>query len=64
MELRNRCREEGVAFFLKQLGSRPTCQGKELKLRHLHGGDWDEWPVDLRVREMPRYFYSYAPVGA
>lgn len=19
-----------------------------------HGGDWDEWPEDLRVREMPQ----------
>ncbi len=64
MKLRNRCREEGVAFFLKQLGRRPTCQGKELKLRQLHGGDWAEWPADIRVREMPQYFYNYAAAGA
>jgi len=59
-ELRDRCREEGVAFFLKQLGRRPICQGNELKLRHPHGGDWLEWPAELRVREMPHYFYTYA----
>lgn len=64
MKLLNRCREEGVAFFLKQLGRRPTYQGKELKLRQLHGGDWAEWPADIRVREMPQYFYCYAELGA
>ena len=58
--LRDRCREEGVAFFLKQLGRRPSLQGKEFKLRHQHGGDWSEWTRGLRVREMPEYFYSYA----
>ena len=60
IELRDRCREEGVAFFLKQLGRRPSRQGKEFKLRHQHGGDWSEWTRGLRVREMPEYFYSYA----
>lgn len=24
-----------------------------LKLRDSHGGDWDEWPADLRVRQFP-----------
>ena len=60
MELRDRCREEGVAFFMKQFGRRPTFQGVDLKLRHQHGGNWSEWPAELRVREMPHYFYSYA----
>lgn len=46
-------------FFLKQLGRRPSRQGKEFKLRHQHGGDWSEWVPELRVREMPEYFYSY-----
>jgi len=23
---------------------------------HTHGGDWDEWHEDLRVREMPEAF--------
>lgn len=60
IELRDRCREEGVAFFLKQLGRRPSLRGKEFKLRHPHGGDWSEWTRGLQVREMPEYFYSYA----
>lgn len=25
-----------------------------MKLKDSHGGDWDEWPADLRIREVPR----------
>jgi protein gp37 len=39
----------GAAVFVKQLGSSPV----GLSLIDHHGGDWDEWPVDLRVRQMP-----------
>jgi protein gp37 len=46
------CKEAGTAVFVKQLGSKPvnvpagyTITGK--------GGDWDEWPEGLRVREFP-----------
>ncbi|MES2789255.1 MAG: DUF5131 family protein [Planctomycetota bacterium] len=59
-DLRDRCREEGVAFFMKQLGRRPTNDGADLKLRHHHGGDWNEWPEGLRIREMPGYFREYS----
>jgi protein gp37 len=55
-ELREVCHHRGVAFFLKQLGRRPFESGNELKLRDSHGGDWSEWPADLRVREMPEAF--------
>jgi protein gp37 len=44
----------GVPVFVKQLGAIPVEGGRRLKLRDGHGGDWDEWPPDLRVREMPR----------
>ena len=27
---------------------------RSLKLRHPKGGDWNEWPADLRVREFPK----------
>lgn len=62
------CRAAGVAVFVKQLGSRPAephhpndgcelvgqCDGDHpLRLRHNHGGNPDEWPEDLRVREWP-----------
>lgn len=58
-ELKQRCQEEGVAFFLKQLGRRPMDENEELKLTHQHGGNWDEWPLDLRLREMPASFRDY-----
>lgn len=59
-ELRDHCREKGVAFFLKQLGRRPTRGGEDLPLRDSHGGDWTEWPDEaLRVREFPEAFHRY-----
>ena len=60
------CREAGVAVFVKQLGARAetdhmsdlaghAARGPRwLVFRHPKGGDWDEWPEDLRVREFPR----------
>lgn len=63
--LRGQCQAAGVAFFMKQMGSNPyrliynenstTDPGDEvpIKLRHHAGEDPDEWPEDLRVRELP-----------
>jgi protein gp37 len=55
-------REAGVACFVKQLGSHvlssddfpslPSIDGR-VHLDHSKGGDIEEWPEDLRVREMP-----------
>lgn len=57
------CREAGVRCFVKQLGSRPEfAPGKAVRwatagptqaLRDRKGGDMEEWPEDLRVREVP-----------
>jgi protein gp37 len=54
------CRAAGVPCFVKQLGARPHWpQGPEefeidwLSLLDRKGGDWSEWPEDLRVREYP-----------
>jgi len=58
-ELRDHCRNQGVAFFLKQLGRNPSRGGKVFKLRDKHGGDWDEWDESLRVREFPKAFHKY-----
>jgi len=53
---------ERPALFVKQLGANPTYlddltigvyKEKPLKLRDRKGGDIDEWPVDLRIREFP-----------
>lgn len=53
-------RGAGVPVFVKQLGRRPYVSprqdgstGYDLRLEHSHGGDPDEWPEDLRVREFP-----------
>ncbi|WP_437763431.1 hypothetical protein WMF27_41020 [Sorangium sp. So ce281] len=37
---------------MKQLGSAPFENNRPMKLDK-HGGDWKEWPDDLRVRQMP-----------
>lgn len=66
--LRDRCATAGVPFFMKQLGAKPietrvvaggvtgTLYGAvdNLRLRDPKGGDWGEWPEDLRVREWPK----------
>lgn len=57
------CREADVAFFLKQLGSNVTENGRTLDFGKGHAGDWERWPVDLRVRELPPEAYvAPAPV--
>jgi hypothetical protein len=57
------CKKHGVDFFLKQLGSKPM-----LQVHNAHnppnnwapfgttgkGSNMDEWPEDIRVRQMPR----------
>lgn len=49
-EVVRQCGEAGVPVFVKQLG---TYLAKELDLRDHHGGDINEWPEYLRVREFP-----------
>jgi len=56
-DLRDQCAEAGTAFFLKQLGAEPTENGQPIKLKHPHGGDWNEWPRALRIRQFPAEFY-------
>lgn len=58
-ELAALCRDQGVAFFLKQLGRNPIWNGSELRLTNEHGGDWDEWDESLRIREFPERFHCY-----
>lgn len=67
-DTRDWCRKNGVKVFVKQLGSLPFCDGNPIFTRHTFGpvvqkthrpkidkkgGDMDEWPEDLRVREFP-----------
>lgn len=58
-ELRDHCRENGTAFFLKQLGRNPVKDGEAIRLKDPHGGDWSEWPEHLRAREFPQHFRQY-----
>jgi protein gp37 len=58
-ELRAHCQKNNTAFFLKQLGRNPVLDGKAMRLKDPHGGDWTEWPKHLRVREFPRHFHQY-----
>lgn len=51
--LRDQCQAAGVAFFMKQLGSRPVDGAREYPCADGHGGDPDEWPADLRVQAFP-----------
>jgi protein gp37 len=48
------CRSAHVPLFLKQLGAVVVDRGGRISLRDGHGGDWSEWPEQLRVRQMPR----------
>jgi protein gp37 len=55
------CKAAGIACFVKQLGAAPKKRWSEdpreglaaIKLKDSKGGDWNEWPEDLRIREMP-----------
>lgn len=50
------CADAGVKCFVKQLGSNAEegyGANRKLFLKDKKGGDWSEWPEDLRVREFP-----------
>jgi protein gp37 len=52
------CKGLGVPVFVKQLGSDPyygaSGESESLALTHPKGGEIDEWPEELRVREYPK----------
>lgn len=52
----HQCRAAGVPCFVKQLGAEPRWDRDESQryLNDRKGGDPSEWPMDLRVRELPR----------
>jgi protein gp37 len=54
--LQEQCKAAGVAFFMKQVGSKPIGPNHlipHIPLRDRKGGDPSEWPESLRVREFP-----------
>jgi protein gp37 len=48
------CRRAGTAIFVQKLGCQPYEGGRRLRLNDYAGGDWNEWPTDLRIRQFPR----------
>lgn len=46
----NQCKDAGIPVFVKQLG---THLAKEMGLKDKHGGDIDEFPGNLKIREFP-----------
>ncbi|KAI9129841.1 DUF5131 family protein [Acaryochloris sp. CCMEE 5410] len=50
--IRDQCKSANIPVFIKQLGSNPVGVPK---LRSAKGGDAEEWPKDLRVREFPEF---------
>jgi protein gp37 len=53
-DLKGACNKAGVPYFLKQLGRIVLADGKQLRLTdNRHGGNWLDWPTDLRVRQVP-----------
>ena len=72
-QISDQCKASGTACFVKQLGSFPKMGGYHRNsislndrhsdtrlfrlMRHPKGGDIEEWPEDLRVREWPEMRY-------
>jgi protein gp37 len=54
--LERQCKASGTALFVKQLGAKPVRLSGKLKDKH--GGDWNEWPREFRIREAPAGFRS------
>lgn len=50
LDIVSTCKTAGVPVFVKQLG---TYLAKELQLTDRHGGNMDEWPEEIQVREFP-----------
>jgi protein gp37 len=52
--IRDQCREAGVAFFMKQTGRVFIHDSYQFTPRDIKGGDLNEWPEDIRIREFPK----------
>lgn len=52
-EIVAQCKAANVPVFVKQLGAHVIQNGERRIKRDKKGGDMDEWPHDLRVREFP-----------
>lgn len=53
------CGKYGVPIFIKQMGTLVLRDGWRQQYNDSHGGDWNEWPKDFRVREFPAPDLAY-----
>jgi len=55
--IRDECKADGIAFFMKQFGSSPWSEGcdgdRRMIFKDPKGGDIDEFPEELRIRQFP-----------
>ena len=56
--LQDQCRKSGTALYVKQLGARPVSATESIELKDEHGGDWNQWPMEYRIRELPTGFWK------
>jgi protein gp37 len=55
------CKSAGVACFVKQLGRLYLDRGRAVRLfKDPKGGNPEEWPEDVRVRESPKVHHAYS----
>lgn len=47
----NQCKDAGVPVFVKQMG---TDISKRVGYKDRHGGDMEEWPEELQIRQFPK----------
>jgi protein gp37 len=47
------CQASNTAVYVKQVGSRPVFEGEPYPVSHPKGGNIDEWPEELKIREYP-----------
>ena len=51
----DQCLMRKIPVCVKQLG---THLSKELGLKDRHGGDWNEWPGEIQIRQFPKTIYQ------
>jgi protein gp37 len=56
LSIRDQCQSQGVPFFMKQMGS--VWAREWARLGDRKAGNMDEWPEDLRIREMPSTYQA------
>lgn len=61
VDMAHQCAVADRPLFIKQLGSRVVSGGRPVELQDSHGGNMDEWPSSIRVRQCPE---AFVPAGA